>query len=137
MAGRDPKLLSGGNPQIPKGYGDGPVQAYIAAMPGWKRDVGRHIDAIVTRTVPGVDKAVKWNTPLYGLGRPVWFLGFHCFTRYVKVTFFDGAALRPAPPVASRSARVRSHHIHEGEAIDAAQFADWVAQASRLPGERM
>jgi hypothetical protein len=93
-----PALLSGGNPQIAKGYGDAPVQAYIAAMPGWKRDVGRRLDALIVRTVPGVRKAVKWNSPLYGVEDQVWFLGFHCFTNYVKVAFFRGASLRPVPP---------------------------------------
>ena len=94
-----PKLLSGGNPQIAKADGDAPVQAYIAAMPGWKRDVGRRLDALITRTVPGVRKAVKWNSPFYGMEGQGWFLNFHCFTRYVKVAFFRGAV---AP---SRSAR--------------------------------
>jgi len=130
-------LLSGGNPQIAKGYGDGPVQAYIAAMPGWKRDVGRRLDALIQAAVPGVRKAVKWNSPMYGVEEGRWFLSFHCFTRYVKVAFFRGASLRPAPPVDSKQEEVRYLHIHEGEAIDEAQFSDWVKQASRLPGERM
>ena len=132
-----PVLLSGGNPQIPKGDGDAPVQAYIAAMPGWKQAVGRRIDAVVTRTLPGVAKAVKWNSPFYGVASPVWFLSFHCFSRYVKVTFFDGGALDPPPPEKSKYERVRYVHIHEGEAIDEARFADWVKQASRLPGEKL
>ena len=131
-----PTLLSGGNPQIPKGYGDAPVQAYIAAMPGWKSALGRRLDAIIVRTVPGVRKAVKWNTPFYGLEDDVWFLAFHCFTRYVKVTFFRGTALHPEPPGRSKQPEVRYLDIHEG-AFDEAQFADWVKQASRLPGERM
>lgn len=137
----DPVLLSGGNPQIPKGDGDGPVQAYIAAMPGWKRDVGRRIDALVTEAVPGVRKAVKWNSPFYGVDGPDgdkgWFLSFHCFTRYVKVSFFRGAALDPAPPGASKQAGVRSLDIHEDAPFDAAGFIDWIRQASRLPGVRL
>jgi hypothetical protein len=140
MAGKTtdkPVLLSGGNPQIPKGYGDAPVEAYLAAMPGWKSGVGRRIDAIVARTVPGVRKAVKWNSPLYGVEDGVWFLSFHCMIRYIKVAFFRGAALDPVPPVASKQQNVRYVHIHEGEAFEEAQFADWVAQASRLPGEKM
>jgi hypothetical protein len=132
-----PKLLSGGNPQIPKGEGDAPVQAYIAAMPGWKSDIGRRIDAIVAREVPKVRKAVKWNSPFYGRpGDEGWFLSFHCFTRYIKVTFFRGTALKPAPEGASKHPEVRYLDICEG-AFDERQFADWVRQASRLPGERM
>ena len=132
-----PKLLSGGNPQIPKGYGDAPVQAYIAAMPGWKSEAGRRIDAIVEKAVPGVRKAVKWNSPFYGLQDDFWFLSFHVFTRYVKVAFFRGASLEPVPPVASKSGDTRYFHIHEDDAFDEALFADWVRQASRLPGEKM
>lgn len=136
-AAASPALLSGGNPQIAKGYGDGPVQAYIAAMPGWKRDVGRRLDALVVQTVPDVRKAVKWNTPLYGIEERTWFLSFHCFARYIKVAFFRGASLDPRPPVESKQEHVRYLHIHEGEAIDEAQFVAWVDQASRLPGEKM
>lgn len=132
-----PNLLSGGNPQIPKGYGDAPVQAYIAGMPGWKRDVGRRIDAIVERTVPGVQKAVKWNSPLYGMDGKTWFLGVHCLTKYVKVAFFRGASLTPVPPVASKHEHVRYFHITEGEPFDEKQFARWIKQASKLPGEKM
>lgn len=132
-----PVLLSGGNPQIPKGQGDEPVQAYIAAMPGWKREVGRRIDAVVERTVPGVKKAVKWNTPLYGVEEGYWFLSFHCFTKYVKLAFFRGASLDPVPPVASKHQDVRYFHIHEDEPLDEARLASWVEQASRLPGEKM
>lgn len=132
-----PVLLSGGNPQIPKGAGDAPVQAYIAAMPGWKREVGRRLDALITRSLPGVEKAVKWNTPLYGMPGQGWFLGYHCFARYVKVTFFRGAALSPVPPVASKVADTRYLHLHEETELDEAQLADWVMQASRLPGERL
>ena len=131
------KLLSGGNPQIAKAYGDAPVQAYIAAMPGWKRDVGRRLDALIVAAVPDVYKAVKWNTPFYGLEDEGWFLGFHCMTKYIKVAFFRGASLRPLPPVESRQEEVRYFHIHEAHQFDEAQFSDWVKQASRLPGERM
>lgn len=140
MAGKDadkPVLLAGGNPQIPKGHGEAPVEAYLAAMPGWKSGVGRRIDAIVVATVPGVRKAVKWNSPFYGVEDGTWFLSFHCMTKYIKVAFFRGAALDPVPPVASKQDNVRYFHIHEGEAWDEARFADWVAQASRLPGEKM
>ena len=131
-----PVLLSGGNPQIAKGYGDAPVQAYIAAMPGWKSDVGRRLDALVVRTVPGVRKAVKWNSPLYGVGDNVWFLGIHVFAKYIKVAFFRGASLRPVPPGTSKQQDVRYLDIHEGH-LDERQFVAWVKQASRLPGERM
>ena len=131
-----PALLSGGNPQIPKGYGDAPVQAYIAAMPGWKSDVGRRLDAIIERTVPGVSKAVKWNSPLYGVDDQSWFLGIHCFTSYIKVSFFRGTSLRPVPPGESKQKEVRYLDIYEGE-LEEAQFAAWVKQASQLPGERM
>jgi hypothetical protein len=133
------KLLSGGNPQIAKAYGDAPVQAYIAAMPGWKSDVGRRLDEIIVRTVPGVRKAVKWNSPFYGAEDPEggWFLGLHCFAKYVKVAFFRGASLRPVPPGQSKQKHVRYLDIHEGDPLDEAQLADWVKQASQLPGERM
>jgi hypothetical protein len=132
-----PKLLSGGNPQIAKAYGDAPVQAYIAAMPGWKSDVWRRLDALITRTIPGVSKAVKWNSPLYGIEGQGWFLGVHCFAKYIKVGFFRGASLRPLPPGESKQKEVRYLDIHEDDQIDEAQFADWVKQASQLPGERM
>jgi hypothetical protein len=132
-----PTLLAGGNPQIAKGYGDAPVQAYIAAMPGWKREVGRRLDALIVEVVPGVQKAVKWNSPLYGMEGQGWFLSFHCFARYVKVAFFRGASLRPVPPVASKHEEVRYFHIHEDERLDEARLAAWVKQASELPGERM
>ena len=132
-----PTLLSGGNPQIAKADGDAPVQAYIAAMPGWKRDVGRRLDALIVRTVPGVRKAVKWNSPFYGVEGQGWFLGFHCFTKYVKVAFFRGTSLRPVPPASPSSKEVRYLDIHEDDQLDEAQFAAWVKQASQLPGERM
>ncbi|TIL71308.1 MAG: DUF1801 domain-containing protein [Mesorhizobium sp.] len=131
-----PALLAGGNPQIAKAEGDAPVQAYIAAMPGWKSDVGRRLDAIIARTVPGVHKAVKWNSPFYGIEGQGWFLSFHVFTRYVKVTFFRGTSLRPVPPGESKHKDVRYLDIYEDQ-LDEAQFAAWVKQASQLPGERM
>ena len=131
-----PTLLAGGNPQIAKANGDAPVQAYIAAMPGWKQDVGRRLDALIVRTVPGVRKAVKWNSPLYGVEGQDWFLGIHCFTNYVKVAFFRGTSLRPVPPGESKSKDTR-YHIHEDDQLDEAQLAAWVKQASQLPGERM
>jgi hypothetical protein len=129
-----PSLLAGGNPQIAKAGGDAPVQAYIAAMPGWKRDVGRRLDALIVRTVPGVAKAVKWNSPFYGIAGRGWFLNFHCFTRYVKVAFFRGASLRPRPPGASRHEEVRYLDIREDERFDEALVTSWVRQASELPG---
>jgi hypothetical protein len=132
-----PTLLSGGNPQIAKAYGDAPVQAYILAMPGWKNGVGRQLDALITRTVPGVFKAVKWNSPLYGMEGQGWFLGIHCFTRYVKVTFFRGASLEPVPPGESKQKYVRCLDIREDDELDEARFSAWVKQASRLPGEKM
>ena len=132
-----PTLLSGGNPQIAKGYGDDPVQAYIAAMPGWKSDVGRCLNALIVRTVPGVHKAVKWNSPLYGIEGQGWFLGIHCFAKYIKVAFFRGASLSPVPPETSKQKDVRYFHIREGDPLDEDQLAAWVRQASQLPGERM
>jgi hypothetical protein len=132
-----PALLAGGNPQIAKGDGDAPVRAYIAAMPGWKRDVGRVLDALIVRAVPGVHKAVKWNSPFYGVEGQGWFLNFHCFTRYVKVAFFRGTSLRPVPPGESKHKDVRYLDIHQNDPLDEAQFMAWVKQASQLPGERM
>ena len=132
-----PRLLSGGNPKIPKADGEAPVQAYIAAMPGWKRDVGRRLDELISRTVPGVRKAVRWNSPFYGIQGRGWFLSYHCFTRYVKVTFLRGSALRPVPPVASKHSPVRYLHIDEAGKIDDEQLADWIRQASALPGEEL
>ena len=128
------KLLSGGNPQIAKADGDAPVQAYIAGMPGWKRDVGRWLDALIVRNVPNVRKAVKWNTPFYGIEGQGFFLGFHCMTKYVKVAFFRGASLRPVPPGESKQKDVRYLDIHEGDELDEAQMATWVKQAAALPG---
>ena len=132
-----PALLAGGNPQIAKADGDAPVQAYIAAMPGWKRDVGHHLDALIARTVAGVRKAVKWNSPFYGVGDQGWFLSFHCFTKYVKVAFFRGSSLHPLPPGESKGKDTRYLDIHEDDQLDEAQLAAWVKQASQLPGERM
>jgi len=132
-----PKRLSGGNPQIPKGDGDGPVQAYIDAMPGWKREVGRRLDALVEQTVPNVRKAVRWNSPFYGVAGKGWFLSYHCFTNYVKVTFLNGASLRPLPPVASKHQTVRYLHIHEDDRIDEERLASWIRQAAALPGENL
>jgi hypothetical protein len=132
-----PKLLAGGNPQIAKGDGDAPVQAYIAAVPGWKRDVCRRVDAIVTKTVPGVRKAVKWNSPFYGVEEKHWFLSFHCFTSYVKVAFFKGAQLRPMPPGTSTQKDVCYLDIHKDDTIDEKQLASWIEQASKLPGLKM
>ena len=129
---RKAKLLSGGNPQIAKGYGDAPVKAYIDAMPGWKRELGRRLDAIVEAEVPGVSKAVKWNSPFYGIEGQGWFLSFHVFTRYIKVTFFKGTSLRPAPP-GGTGKEARWVDIHEDD-FDAAQMAKWVKQAAKLPG---
>jgi hypothetical protein len=129
-----PIRSSCGNPQIAKGDGDAPVQAYIAAMPGWKRDVGQHLDALIARTVPDVRKAVTWNSPFYGIDGQGWFLSFHCFTKYVKVAFFRGALLSPVPPGASKNPDTRYLDIHEGDEIDEAQMAAWLRQAAALPG---
>ena len=131
-----PTLLAGGNPQIAKADGDAPVQAYIAAMPGWKSAVGRRLDAIIENAVPGVSKAVKWNSPFYGVERDSWFLSLHCFTAYIKVTFFRGTSLDPVPPGKSKHPEVRYLDIREGE-LDESQLTEWVKQASKLPGEKM
>ncbi|NIC06564.1 DUF1801 domain-containing protein [Billgrantia bachuensis] len=132
-----PKLLSGGNPQIAKGDGDGPVQAYIAAMPEWKQDIGRRLDALIVRTVPEVQKAVRWNSPFYGIEGQGWFLTFHCFTKYIKVAFLNGASLEPLPPIASKDPNTRYLHIHQDEPIDEDQLTQWLRQAASLPGEPM
>jgi hypothetical protein len=129
-----PTLLAGGNPQIAKADGDAPVQAYIAAMPGWKRDLGRRLDALIVGAVPGVRKAVRWNSPFYGIEGRGWFLNFHCFTKYVKVAFFRGRSLRPLPPGTSKHKEVRYLDIHESDQLDEAQITGWVKQASQLPG---
>jgi hypothetical protein len=137
------KLLSGGNPQIAKGYGNAPVRAYIAALPGWKRDVGRRLDALIVAAVPNVYKAVKWNTPFYGFEdaregeRGGWFLGFHCMTKYIKVAFFRGTSLRPVPPGESKQRDTRYLDIHEHDPLDEIQFTHWVRQASQLPLQRL
>lgn len=133
---KKPKLLSGGNPQIAKGYGEAPVKAYIDAVPDWRGDVCRRLDAIITKSVPKVKKAVKWNSPFYGVEDDLWFASFHVFARYVKVTFFKGASLKPPPEGKSKYPAVRYYDIREGE-LDENQFATWVKQASKLPGEKM
>ena len=132
-----PKLLSGGNPQIPKGDGDAPVQAYLDAMPGWKQDVGRQLDSLIVGAFPTVHKGVKWNSPFYGVDGDGWFLNFHCFDKYVKVAFFRGTSLDPMPPGESKSPGVRYLDIREHDSIDEKQFTKWVKQASKLPGEHM
>jgi len=129
-----PLVLSGGNPRIAKADGDAPVQAYIAAMPGWKRDLGKRLDALIVRSVPGVCKAVKWNSPLYGIEGQGWFLAVHVFTRYVKVAFFRGMSLRPVPPGTSKGKDTRYIDLHEGDELDETRFATWVKQAAALPG---
>jgi len=135
MAGKkEVVLLSGGNPQIAKGDGDAPVQAYIAAMPGWKSATGKTLDALIERTVPGVEKAVRWNSPFYGVPGQGWFLCFHCFNRYIKLTWFRGQQLDPVPPVGSKDPDARYFHIHEDEAIDEALLVSWIRQAAALPG---
>src|SRR5687767_15288648 len=136
-ATRKPVLLAGGNPQIAKADGDAPVQAYIAAMPRWKRDLGRRLDALIVRTVPAVRKAVRWNTPFYGVEGNGWFLGFHCMTKYVKVAFFRGASLRPLPPGESKQKNVRYLDIYENDPPDEKLLASWIRQASEQPGEAM
>jgi hypothetical protein len=133
-AAAKPALLSGGNPQIAKADGDTAVRAYIAAMPGWKRDAGRRLDALIVRTVPQVRKAVRWNTPFYGTEGRGWFLGFHCITKYIKVAFFRGTSLRPVPPVESKNEGTRYLHIHEDGQFDEQLVASWIKQASEIPG---
>lgn len=130
----EPRLLSGGNPQIPKGEGDAPVQAYIAAMPGWKSEAGGKLDRLIEKTVPGVRKAVKWNSPFYGVEGQGWFLSFHVFTRYIKVSFFRGADLDPLPPVGSKDPNTRYLHIEEDKPVDEKQLAEWIRQAAAIPG---
>jgi hypothetical protein len=134
VSAKKPILLSGGNPQIAKADGDAPVQAYIAAMPGWKSDVGRRFDAIVVRAVPRVRKAVKWNSPFYGVEGNGWFLSFHCFAKYIKVAFFHGTSLRPLPPGESKSPKVRYLDIYEDDQLDEKQLATWIKQAAAIPG---
>ena len=127
-------LLTGGNPQIAKADGDAPVRAYIAAMPGWKRAVGKRLDALIVRTVPRVRKAVKWNSPFYGIEGRGWFVQFYVFTRYVKVTFFRGTSLLPVPPGPSKHKEVRYFDIYEDDEWDEEQMVSWVKQAAALPG---
>ena len=134
---KSPLLLAGGNPQIAKADGDAPVRAYIAAMPGWKRRIGERLDALVEQAVPNVRRAVKWNSPFYGSQDSGWFLSFHCFTRYVKISFFNGTLLRPVPPGQSKHAKVRYLDVREGDEFNEGQFSAWVAQASKLPGWEM
>lgn len=129
------RLLSGGNPQIAKADGDAPVQAYIAAMPGWKHDIGRQIDTVVQAAVPKVRKAVRWNTPFYGMEDRGWFLGFHCFTRYIKLTWLCGESLQPLPPIDAKAPRARYWHVGEGEALDEALLRKWARQSAKLDGE--
>jgi hypothetical protein len=129
-----PTLLAGGNPQIAKGDGNAPVLAYIDAMPGWKKDVGRRLDALIELNVPDVGKAVRWNSPFYGTDGEGWFLSFHCLTRYVKVAFFNGTSLHPVPPVESKNEGTRYFHIHEDDQFDEELLASWIRQASQLPG---
>lgn len=127
-------LLSGGNPQIPKGDGDAPVQAYIKAMPGWKSEAGRKLDDLIMQTVPNVQKAVRWNSPFYGMEGQGWFLSYHCFTKYIKVAFLKGMELDPLPPVSSKDKDARYFHIHEGDDVDEQLLASWIRQASEIPG---
>jgi hypothetical protein len=134
-ASSKPVLLSGGNPQIAKADGDAPVQAYIAAMPSWKRSVGRKLDALIVRTAPNVRKAVRWNSPFYGIEGKGWFLSYHCFTKYVKVVFLRGTSLRPLPPVESKDPNTRYFHIHEDDVLDEKLVGSWIKQASELPGD--
>jgi hypothetical protein len=134
---KKPKLLSGGNPQVPKGDGPGPVKTYITAMPGWKKNVGTRIDALVAREVPGVRKAVKWNQPFYGAEEGKWFLSFRCYTQYVQVQFLNGTSLKPMPPKASKHDNMRYLDIREDDELDDQQLASWIKQASKLPGESL
>ncbi|HLX61166.1 MAG TPA: DUF1801 domain-containing protein [Planctomycetota bacterium] len=136
-AAAKPALLSGGNPQIAKADGDAPVQVYIAAMPDWKRDVARRLDALIARTVPAVHKAVRWNTPFYGIEGQGWFLAYHSLTKYVKVAFFRGTSLRPLPPGESKQKEVRYLHIHEHDPLDEKLVASWIRQAAELPGAKL
>jgi hypothetical protein len=133
-AARKPVLLSGGNPQVAKADGNAPVKAYLAAMPAWKRRVGRQLDALIVKAVPKVRKAVKWNSPFYGLEGRGWFLNFHCFTRFVRVAFFRGTSLRPVPPGQSKHKGVRYLDVHEDDRLDEKLVASWIRQASKLPG---
>ncbi len=128
------KLLSGGNPQIAKGDGDAPVQAYIAALPGWKRELAARLDALIVRSVPSVRKAVKWNSPFYGIEGQGWFLGVHAFSKYLKLAFFRGTSLRPMPPVESKTPETRYLDVHEADALDEKQLASWLKQAAAVPG---
>ena len=132
-----PKLSSCGNPIIPKGIGEAPVKAYISAMPGWKKDVGKFLDKAAVETIPGVEKAVKWNTPFYGYEETGWFFAFYCFKKYIKVTFFQGESLKPQPPENSKQKNVRYFHIFEEDELDEKKIKKWIKQASKLPGEKL
>ena len=135
QANGKPALLSGGNPQIPKADGDAPVQAYIAAMPGWKHDAGKRLDQLIERTLPHVRKAVRWNSPFYGIEGNGWFLSYHCFNKYIKVTFLRGTSLDPLPPVGSKDPNTRYLHIYENEPVDEDQLVHWLKQAAEMPGD--
>ena len=137
MSDPSPRLLAGGNPQIPKGYGDAPVKAYLDAVPGWKQGVCRELDQLIVEALPDVKKAVKWNTPLYGLDGETWITAYHCMKNYVKVTFFMGAELDPQPPETSKQVNVRYLHVFEDKPLDVSQFQSWIRQASKLPGEKL
>lgn len=137
MASDTPKLLAGGNPQIPKGEGEAPIQAYLDAVPGWKQAVCRELDQLISEILPDVKKAMKWNTPLYGLDGKTWITAYHCTTKYVKVTFFMGAELDPLPPETSKQANIRYLHVFEDKPLDVTQFTNWIRQASQLPGAKM
>ena len=136
-AAAEPTLLSGGNPQVPKGEGDAPVQAYLAAMPGWKRELGERLDRLIVQNVPDVHKAVKWNQPFYGFEGGGWFLSFRCYTNYVQLAFYRGSSLEPLPPKGSKHPEVRYLDIRQDDDLDEQQLVSWIEQASRLPGERM
>ncbi len=132
-----PKLLSGGNPQIPKGDGDAPVKAYLDAVPGWKQAVVRRLDALIMNAVPKARKAVRWNSPFYGIEGKGWFVSYHCMTKYIKVTFFQGASMKPPPPESSKVENVRYFHVHEGDDMDEKLITKWMKQAAKLPGEEL
>lgn len=137
QASAEPRLLAGGNPQIPKGDGEEPVNAYLRAMPGWKQDVGQHLHDLIVRTIPDVRMAVRWNSPYYGIEGNGWFLSYHCFTRYVRVTWLNGSSLDPRPPGESKHERVRYLDVHEDDEFDDERLADWIRQAAELPGDEL
>ena len=137
QASEKPRLLAGGNPQIPKGDGEEPVNAYLRAMPGWKQAVGQRLHDLVVRTVPEVRMAVRWNSPYYGIEGNGWFLSYHCFTRYVRVTWLNGSSLDPPPPGESKHERVRYLDLHEDDEFDDERVASWIRQAAALPGDEL